>query len=234
MRRMSSHRPIASARQEARRSAERIGVDIETARIGLVRSIEEVARRAVVAPSTVGRVLAGDPGVHLDTLCAVAQAVNLRLSVKAHPRGPLSLRDSGQMRIAQHLLAQLHPSWQPALELPVGDPFGRAADVVLFGPREIVHIEIERRLPDFQESHRGAMVKREALQARHQRPVRLVLVVEDLAHTRELLRPHLGLIKRVLPAGSPEVLRSLRNGTPLGRDGLLWVRPWRPTTRAHR
>ena len=111
-----------------------IGADIDVSRSALASSIEEVARRAQVAPSTVVRVLHGDAGVHLDTLCAVGAAVGLRISVKAFPSWQPSLRDSGQLRVAEYLVAQAHGSLKPTLELPVGDPYGRAADIVFFGP----------------------------------------------------------------------------------------------------
>lgn len=207
--------------------ATRIGADIETARTGLAASIEAVARRAAVAPSTVVRVINGDGGVHLDTLCAVATAVGLRINVKAFPAEPPSLRDSGQLHIAQYLIAQAHSSLKPALEVPVGDPFGRAVDVAFFGATEIVIHEIERSLSDYQAPKRAAMLKRDALQAQHDRPVRLVLVVEDTRRNRSLVTPHASLVRADLPASSAEILRALRTGTDLGRDGLLWVRPWR-------
>jgi hypothetical protein len=57
--------------------------------------------------------------------------------------------------------------------------------------------------------------------------VRLVLVIEDTRRNRELVAPHAELIRTALPATPGEILRSIRQGTPLGRDGLLWVRPWR-------
>lgn len=225
---MVKHMPLASARRLATRLAAQVGSDIETSRLSLAMTIEEVARHAMVAPSTVVRVCNGDGGVHLDTLCAVADSVGLKISVKAFPGRQPSLRDSGQLRIAEYLVALAHPSLHPSLELPVGDPFGRAADLVFFGPEEIMHKEIERRLPDFQAPYRAATVKRDALQARHARPVRLVMVIEDTRRNRALVAPHAELIRTALPAASFDVLRSVRSGTPLGRDGLLWVRPWRP------
>lgn len=235
---MGSHRPLASSRRYAARLASQVGADIETSRTTLAASIEtsrttlaasieQVARQARLAPSTVVRVLHGDAGVHLDTLCAVGAAVGLRIGITAFPSTPPSLRDSGQMRTAQYLVAQGHPSRKPALELPVGDPFGRAADLVFFGPDDILHAEIERRLPDFQAAYRAASVKRDALQAQHSRPVRLVLVIEDTRRNRAMIAPHAELIRTALPATSATVLQALRAGTPLNRDGLLWVRPWR-------
>src|SRR5687768_553651 len=103
---MGSHHPQATAKRHAERLAAQIGGEIEMSRSALAASIEEVARRAQVAPSTVVRVLRGEVGVHLDTLCAVGSAVGLRINVKAFPTGGLSLRDSGQMRLAQFLVGQ--------------------------------------------------------------------------------------------------------------------------------
>lgn len=229
---VGSHRPLASSRRHAERLALLIGEEVQTPRTALAASVEEVARRAEVAPSTVARVINGYAGVHLDTLCAVGAAVGLRINVKAFPAAAQTLRDSGQMRMAQYLVTQAHPSLRPALEVPVGDPFGRAADLIFYGPMEIVHHEIERRLPDFQAPYRAATLKRDALQSRHSRPVRLVLVIEDTRRNRALVAPHAELIRTALAATSASILRALRSGTPLGGDGLLWIRPWRspPTT----
>jgi hypothetical protein len=52
--------------------------------------------------------------------------------------------------------------------------------------------------------------------------------VIDTARNRELVGPHSTLVRRVLPASSAQVLHAMRTGTTLGRDGFLWVRPWRP------
>jgi hypothetical protein len=124
-------------------------------------------------------------------------------------------------------MSQAHPSLKPMLELPVADPFGRAVDLVFLGRTEIVACEIERSPADFQASKRRAALKRDALQAIHRRPVRLVLAVEDTRRNRELLAPYAELIRADLPATPAAVMRRLRSGEPLGQDGILWVRPWR-------
>lgn len=129
---MGTHHPLVSARRHADRLATQIDADIGTSRAALATSIDEVARRAGLASSTVVRVLNGDSGVHLDTLCAVAAAVGLRIGVKAYPSAGPSLRDSGQLRVAEYLIALAHASLRSALELPVGDSYGRAADLVFF------------------------------------------------------------------------------------------------------
>jgi transcriptional regulator with XRE-family HTH domain len=187
-------------------------------------TVREVARRSGVAASTLERIEAGDPGVQLNTLVSVADAVGLDVVLKLYPGAGPRLRDSGQLYIAQSLSGLAHPRWRPRLEVPAGD-HGESADLVLYGADEILHFEIDRKRIDHQAQYRRDEAKRLYL-ARHEvRPVRLVLVVVDTVANRVAMRPHMALIQQQLPAGSREVLKALRNGTPLGRDGILWVRP---------
>lgn len=189
-------------------------------------TVAQVARRAAVARSTVLRIERGEPGVHLDTLAAVCDSLGLNLSVKVFPAREPSLRDSGQLRIAQLICAQACSAWQLRIEHPIGDGPLRAADVVFIGADEVIHFEIERRAVDYQAQYRRISEKRDALQRTFERPVRLVMVVEDTRRNRTLLRPHMQVVGLSLPGTSTDVWRSIRTGTPLARDGLLWVRPW--------
>jgi hypothetical protein len=185
-------------------------------------TVKQVAARAGVSWSTVFRVQAGHPGVSAETMCAVAEAVGLDLVLQAYPGRQPSLRDSGQLVIANRLLSQAHAAWQPTMELAIGEQ-GRAIDIVLSGPGEILACEIERLVVDFQAQYRRADAKRRALAAMHQRPVRLVIVVEDTRRNRRAVQGH-PAIQAALPAGSRDVFGSLRSGRALGRDGLLWLR----------
>ena len=161
--------------------------------------------------------------MRLNTLCRVSGAVGLDLSARAYPgRGP-RLRDTGQLEVAEGLRALAHASWRVGLEVSAGE-HGQAADEVFFGPTEIIQVEVERLILDWQGQYRPALRKREVLAARHDRPVRLVIAVEDTKRNRRMLAEHASLIKELFPAGSREVMRAIRTGEPLGRDGLLWVR----------
>jgi transcriptional regulator with XRE-family HTH domain len=207
--------------------ADSIGREVLLARTNLGLSVRAAARRSGVAPETQVRVERGDPGVSVSTACRVAAAVGLKVWAKAFPTTVPSLRDTGQLRIADILRQSAHPSLRAAVELALGN--GRSCDVVLFGATEIVHIEIERVIADFQAQYRAAAAKRDELAASHSRPVRLVLVVEDTTRNRRMLGEHRMLVRSVLPAGSRAVFAAVRGGRPLGRDGLLWIRP-----RSHR
>lgn len=206
--------------------AVRIGREVLIARTTEGLSLRAAARLAGVAPRTQQKVERGDSAVELTSICRVAAASGLKLWVRTFPAAPPSLRDSGQLWIAEFLRSQAHVSFSITTELPMRGH--RSADQVWFGPTEIVHVEIERLLVDWQAQFRRAADKREELTAMHQRPVRLVLAIEDTRRNRTAARTHVGIISSSLPAGSRDVLAALRSGGPLGRDGILWVR--RPTS----
>lgn len=210
-------------RSMSRAMAKSIGDEVLLARANLGLSRRHASRLARVSPQTQERVERGDPSVALDTACRVAAALGLKLWAKAFPARSPSLRDTGQLRIAEYLRVLAHASYRVTIELGLGN--GRSADEVFFGVDEIIDTEIERHLADWQRQYRTAADKRDELAAAHQRAVRLVIAIEDTEHNRAVARGHESLIRAMLPAGSREVMRALRTGRPLGRDGLLWVRP---------
>ena len=212
----------ATARRMAQRQAQRIGQEVALARANLGLSASAIARLAGVAVSTERRVELGDPSVTVVTAARVLVAAGLELAARAYPSRPPSLRDSGQLRLAQRLREMAAPAWRVAIEVPIEG--GRSADVVMYGADEILHLEIERRLADFQAQFRAAAAKREVLHAAHERAVRLVMVIEDTAANRRRVTEHAAVIRHALPADSRAVLRAVRTGTPLAMDGLLWIR----------
>jgi len=201
----------------------RFGDEVGLARIGLGMSKRTAARRAGIAWATWEAAERGKPDTTLTTLCAMGEAVGLDLVLNAYPGRSPSLRDTGQLEHAMAIVAAANGAWESVLEVSVG-PHGRSIDLVLFGPTEILAIEIERLFLDYQAQYRRADEKRQLLAADHRRPVRLVMLIEDTRRNRGALAPHLDLIGRSLPAGSREVLAAIRSGQPLGRDGLLWRR----------
>lgn len=193
-------------------------------------SRQQVIRRAGVSADTERRIEVGEPAVQLDTLCAVADALGLDVVVTLYPARQASLRDTGQLTVADQIRSIASPAWTPRLEVAAGER-GEAADLVLYGATEIVVLEIERLVVDFQDQYRRDARKRDWLAERHRRPVRLVLAIEETERNRRLVGPHGALIGSALPARTREVLRSVRTGEPLGRDGLVWIRRRRPPQR---
>ena len=180
--------PPKRAHRRASVQADRFAEELRLGRALVGMSRQQAAVRAYVSWSTVERAERGDPGLALDTMCALADAVGLDLVLRVYPgRGP-SLRDTGQLTLAEMLVRQLDERWRPTLELAVG-PHGESIDLVLFGADEILAVEIERTVVDFQAQFRRADSKRGMLGAGHRRPVRLVLAVEDTRRNRAIWSP---------------------------------------------
>ena len=209
----------------AREVALSIGQEVSLRRINLGLTVTAAARRAGVAPETQRRVEAGDPVESLMTMCRVAGPLGLKVWGRGFPAATPSLRDTGQLVIADQIRTLLHPAARCQLEHGLGN--GRAIDMVVYGADEILAIEIERLLADLQAQYRSADAKRIELAQAHQRPVRLVLVIADTRRNRAAAAEHARLVRAMLPATPREILGVLRRGGVLGRDGLLWVRPSR-------
>jgi hypothetical protein len=203
--------------------AAQFGREVLLARTNLGLSVRAAARLAGVSPTTYALVEGGDPSARLTSIGRVAWALGLKLWGKAFPVRTPSLRDTGQLRVAEAIRTMVHASYRFGLEIAIGGT--RSIDVVLFGPMEILAIEIVRLLADFQAQYRAAIAKRDELAERHQRPVRLVFVVEDTRRNRRVAAEHADVIGTALPAASRDVLKAIREGSALGRDGILWLRP---------
>lgn len=211
-------RPLRATQQ-----CRRIGEELRLARLEAGLTRQHVVRLSGLSWSTIARVELGDSGATIATLCRIGQAVGLDVVLRGYPGPRPTLRDRGQLALADQLVNVAHATWQPVVELAVGE-HGEAIDLAFFGPIEIVAVEIERLIADFQAQYRRADAKRQRLSSLHRRPVRLVLAVEDRRPNRAALVEHRGVTNVALPAGSRAVMEAFRSGKPLGRDGLLWVR----------
>ena len=192
----------------------------------------DLARLAGVSQQLASWAELGRGDISLEARCRLAAACGHELGWRLYPVATVRLRDSGQMALAQAIVGVAHPSLCPRLEVPVAPGNLRAADLILTGATEIVHIEVERALVDFQAQLRSAQVKRELFAAQHDRPIRLVIAVRDTATSRERLAPFEQLIAQTMPAASRAIWRALRNGEPVGGDGILFVRAARPSPAA--
>jgi len=184
----------------------------------------QLARLAGVSQAEVSKAERATVDVSLEARCRLAAACGHELGWRLYPVATVRLRDSGQLALAQAIVRAADPSWSPQLEVPVGPGDPRAADLVLTGPIEVIHIEIERALVDFQAQLRSAQLKREVMASQDPRPMRLVLAVPDAKTTRVRLAPFSQLIAQTMPATSRTIWRAIRGGEALGMDGILFVR----------
>lgn len=223
MQNLSTH-PRAAARSRSRYLAARFGTELRIARVTSGLSQEQLARAAGLGQTAVSRVERGDHQASLEVRCRLAAACGYEIGWRLYPVATVRLRDSGQLALARAISTAAHPSWTVTLEAPVapGDP--RAADMVLAGRHEVLHIEIERALVDAQAQLRSAQLKRQSLAERERLPIRLVIAVPDSRVARERLEPARELLQRSFPNSSRQIWAAIRDGLPLGGDGILFVR----------
>lgn len=211
--------------RKAQTLRERIGSEIHALRLDVGFTQAELARRAEVAQSVVCDVEAGRSKCSIETFARLGTALGYDLgALRLFPGNGVSLRDSGQLAIAELIVGEADARWRLDLEMPVGDPPDRrAADVVLLSSIEALHIEIMRGLFELDSQYRRERLKQEALTKKLNVPVRLVLALPDRASTRRVVSRYVDLISVALPRSSREVWQAIRTGEPLGADGLLWV-----------
>jgi Helix-turn-helix. len=220
-------RPTDIGQARSQQLAALFGRELRVARMTSGLTQEQVSRLAGVSQTQVSRAERGILHVPLETRCRLVAACGHELGWRLYPVATVRLRDSGQLALAQAIVSAAHPNWKARLEVPVAPGDARAADLILFGPAEILHIEVERALVDFQAQLRSAQVKRQAIaerQERQERPVRLVLAVPDSRTSRARLAPFEDLISRTLAADSRAAWSAIRSGELLGGDGILFVR----------
>ncbi|MGZ6255657.1 MAG: helix-turn-helix domain-containing protein [Candidatus Limnocylindria bacterium] len=211
-------------RSRSRYLATAFGRELRVARMTAGLTQAALASLAGLSQQEASKAEHGRTDLSLEARCRLAAACGHELGWRLYPVATVRLRDSGQLALAQAIVAVAHRSWKASLEVPVAPGDARAADLLLAGPAEIIHIEIERALVDFQAQLRSAQLKREALNANDGRAVRLVIAVPDTRSTKARLAPYGELIARTLPAPSRTIWRAIRAAELINEDGILFVR----------
>jgi transcriptional regulator with XRE-family HTH domain len=206
-----------------RELAIRFGRELRLAAMGLPQ--REIARRAGISQAYLSRIMRGLAMPDLALMTRLSHAAGHRFWFKLFPTTGVTLRDSGQLDLAEIVRAAAAPIWRIRLEVAVaGAPDLRAADMVLDGEHEVDLLEIERGLFDFQAQLRAAKRKRLALAVQLGRPVILIIGVPDTPSARRKLASHSALILTELPVSSRRAWGAIRSGEPVGGDALLWIR----------
>jgi transcriptional regulator with XRE-family HTH domain len=216
-------RYVREGERRAAYLAQRFGSELRLARTAAGLSQKRLGELAGLRQPFVSLVESGRRRADWSTACALAAAAGHELSIRMFPVRSPTLRDSGQLAAVQVLISQAHVSWHARMEAPVAAGDRRAADLLLMGRTEVLHIEVERHLVDFQAQLRAAQSKRSTLSEALHMPVRLVLAVPHTRRIRARLATFDRAIAAALPMRSAAVWRSIRTGTPLGGDGLLYL-----------
>lgn len=216
-------RPADAAMTRLRQQLIRLGQEVRSVRNGIGWTQAALARRTRTSQPSVARLEAGDVSVALAIVVRVLAALGHDLPIRTYPSTDVGLRDSGQLPMAEEIRRRAHRSLRVLFEDPTGEG-GQAADIVVLSSEVATHFELESGLSDLERQLRRGRLKRDALERRYQRKIAFVLVLRDTERNRRAVAVHQLLIKAALPASSREILAALERGTPLGRDGLLWIR----------
>ncbi|HLE88494.1 MAG TPA: helix-turn-helix transcriptional regulator [Candidatus Limnocylindria bacterium] len=212
-------------RSRAAELARRFGSELRLARTAIGLTQHQLASLAGVSQSVVSRAERATRRPDWSTACALASASGHELGIKLYPSDGLALRDRGQLHAVQALVAEAHPSWHATIEQPISTRDRRAADLVLRGPTETIHIEVERALVDLQAQLRAAQLKRSALVEQLGRAVRLVIAVPGTRRSRRVVSELMSTTRAAMPASSRAIWASIRSGSDLGADGFLFLPP---------
>ncbi len=207
-------------REDARRHAVTTGRELRDARLSLGLSQRAVARAAGVSPSTLGRIERGETrNPPLATLCSLARALGLVISLKCYPMGS-PVRDAGQLNLLGRAEATMARPLRTRREavLP-GDGELRAWDSLVIAEDALAFLDAETRIGDAQD-----------LARRLERKLRddprsgiLILVVARTRHNLRVLRDHREALRPLLPLDGAAILRALRAGRLPPAGGILVI-----------
>ena len=209
-----------SARRARALVARAVG-EIRQGRIGAGLSQATVAQRIGISRSRLSRIEQGmERRVPAELLIRAAASVGLDLAVRVYPGADLAL-DRAQRRLLRRLIERLGPAWTWRFEVPIpiaGDQ--RAFDAVGANRRTglIIHVEAETRLEDVQ-----AVLRRTSLKRRDASVDRLVLVIADTRHDRDIVRAAGQELAAMFPASRRQAMARLMAGRDPGADALFLV-----------
>ena len=212
----SSETAIKRGRRLSRDLQHRVGYQIRVARLAAGLSQRELGRRISVSHQTIGRIERGTGrGPELERLALIAAVLGMTVSVGLHPSGS-PVRDAAQLALLDRLRARLSPGLRFRVEVPMPVPGDlRSADGLILGSAFDAMVEAETHVDDVQAVVRRARAKRRDLGSG-----RLILLLSDTKHHREVLRLHPELFDE-FPISMRVGLQALAKGEDPGGDMIV-------------
>jgi len=167
--------------------------------------------------STFGRIERNElQCVSVEQLAVACSAVGLELSMRAYPKGDPA-RDTAHLRLLDRFRSRLPAAlpWRTEAPLPIQGDL-RALDGQSWIEGEMLAVEAEMRLHDIQSLERRVLLKK-----RDSRAVRLVLLVADTPHNRDMLGAHRDSMRGSFPLDTREVFAVLVRRQMPPADGIV-------------
>ena len=204
--------------RRGRRLLLRVGEELRQARMAAGLSTRRLGSMVRISHTQVMRIEGGAaPHVDLDILARMAGVLGHELSMAIHPVSS-PVRDAASLSLLGRFRARIHSSilWRSEVPVPIPGDL-RSADATLDGSMVDAMVECETRLGDIQ-----AMQRRIAAKARDLGTRRVILLVLDCRHNREVARTTPEL-QRHFPIGTRTALGALARGEDPGGDCLIFL-----------
>lgn len=213
----SRERPVDVGAASARSILARLAAEIRSARLQAGLSQLSVADGIGISRSQYSRIERGlTPDLTIDMAARVFAVLGQALHVQTFPSGD-PLRDAAQIALLERLRVHLHRSFRWLTEVPLPIPGDlRAWDATACNRAVRIGIEGETRLRDLQ-----AVERRIALKERDGGMDRVILLVADSRHDREMVRGHAGVLGARFPVPGPRALELLAAGVDPGGNALI-------------
>jgi len=195
-----------------------------------------VAERAGVHPSLVSRVEAGGLDPTLETYARIAAALGADLAARVYPQSGPAIRDRHQARMAELILASVHPRWRNTPEVAVRRPVRGWIDLVLHDPsaHALVATELESGLRRIEQLIRWSTEKAHAIASASSWPTWLgtgpephvsrLLVVRWTRANRDAASSARRVLAEAYPADPRDALDALTGTAAWPGAAFVWAR----------
>lgn len=204
--------------RRARDLLRRVGDELRLGRVAAGLSTRSLGRMVGISHTQVIRIERGlAPHVDIDVVSRMASVLGYSLTLGIYPIAT-PVRDAGHLALLARLRERVHPAvrWRSEVPMPIPGDL-RSADATLDGDQLDAMIEAETRLADVQ-----GLERRVANKARDLGVRRVILLVLDSSHNREVVRSTPWLVER-FPIGTRAALAALGNGRDPGGDCLVFL-----------
>jgi transcriptional regulator with XRE-family HTH domain len=199
-------------------------------------SLTAAGAAAGIDRSVVSRIEAGTLRPTLETYGRLAAALGADLAARLYPHTGPAIRDRHQVRMADLLIASLHPRWEVAPEVAVRRPVRGWIDLALHEPADhlIVATELESELHRIEQLLRWSTEKAEALASSSMWPswtasgreprVSRLLVLRWTRANRHAATEARRLFREAYPVDPRDAMEALSGTAPWPGAALVWAR----------